>query len=417
MSSTACDDGRLATAQYNLPLHIASVFILLAASWASVAFPYATALFAGSPRAIRISRALTFALRYFGGGIILATAFVHLLYDAFSTMSSPCIGDLSFGPTSPAIAMAAVYIMMLLDLVILRPIRRRVRLAMQDDQGASRDSSSALKNAEGSLSKWSVLALEAGIVFHSVIIGVNLGTSAGSDWIVILIALTFHQFCEGLSLTSRIIILPAGIATRTWRFVMHAFFAFSTSIGIAIGIAVRSRFNGDDRTTLLAIGVLESFAAGILIYSALTQVIVQDFQLDEQTIAGSNMRCILAFSLFTLGAFVMVSRANRLRGLIRLLTPPANPDAVTDWILDMTGARARARRQALRNNGVERQPGLWIARLEPVRVDDARVRPQLRHVLVLLVLDWLLCTLRTMQGHTPLGQTSFCDQVGRPVDC
>lgn len=313
LAPDACRGGQ--AYDYDLDLHIASIFILLVASWASVLVPYSTTLLPQSPRIRSVTEALTFALRYFGGGIILSTAFIHLLYDAYTTLANPCVGNLSFEPTSSAIAMAAVYIMLLLDLVILRPVRRRVRLALQTSQRTTTttittESQETLKRAQGSLSKWSILALEAGIVFHSVIIGVNLGTSSGTDWIVILIALTVHQFCEGLSLTSRIIVLPPHAASKVWRFFMHSIFAFSTSLGIAIGVGVRSYFNGDNRTTILVIGVLESLAAGMLIYSALTQIIVQDFQMDEHNVLDSNTRCALAFALFTLGAFVMVSRSN-----------------------------------------------------------------------------------------------------------
>lgn len=57
--------------------------------------------------------------------------------------------------------------------------------------------------AENKLAKVNVLALEAGIIFHSVIIGVTIGTASGEGWVPLLIAIVFHQFCEGLGLASR----------------------------------------------------------------------------------------------------------------------------------------------------------------------------------------------------------------------
>jgi zinc transporter 1/2/3 len=45
-----------------------------------------------------------------------------------------------------------------------------------------------------------VWVLEAGVAFHSVIIGITLGTIAGDEFKPLLIALSFHQFFEGFGL-------------------------------------------------------------------------------------------------------------------------------------------------------------------------------------------------------------------------
>lgn len=49
--------------------------------------------------------------------------------------------------------------------------------------------------------------LEMGILFHSVFIGMALSVTGGSGFIVLLIAITFHQTFEGLALGSRIAVL------------------------------------------------------------------------------------------------------------------------------------------------------------------------------------------------------------------
>ena len=48
------------------------------------------------------------------------------------------------------------------------------------------------------------LLLEAGILFHSVFIGLAVSVSTGSAFVVLLIAISFHQTFEGLALGSRI---------------------------------------------------------------------------------------------------------------------------------------------------------------------------------------------------------------------
>ncbi|KAG0018895.1 high-affinity Zn(2+) transporter zrt1 [Entomortierella chlamydospora] len=73
---------------YNMGLHIASIFIILAASTLGVFMP----VIASKVRVLRMSdRILTFG-KQFGTGIILATAFIHMMPDAMYNLSSSCLG-------------------------------------------------------------------------------------------------------------------------------------------------------------------------------------------------------------------------------------------------------------------------------------------------------------------------------------
>lgn len=209
--------------EYNLPLHIAAIFILLVASIAGVVLPsfgnlleraFATTA-AQSATFRRWTGSFTFAMRHFGGGIILSTAFIHLLFHSFVYFNNSCIGVLQYEAASAAIAMAAVYVMFLIDFLALRPLRRQAYAAEEralasaprapaSDDGSvekpieratsldNRDVQEAhaheafelMKHSEGRMAKWNVLALEAGIVFHSIIIGVTIGTASGEGWVV-----------------------------------------------------------------------------------------------------------------------------------------------------------------------------------------------------------------------------------------
>lgn len=118
-------------------------------------------------------------------------------------------------------------------------------------------------------------------------------------------AIVFHQFCEGLGLASRIALLPT--TTTLSKVMMYTAFIFTTPIGIAIGIGVRQNYNGNDRDTLLTIGVMDSISAGVLLYSSLVQIMVGDFINNKQMLWASNGRVFFALTCFTLGAIVMVS--------------------------------------------------------------------------------------------------------------
>jgi zinc transporter 1/2/3 len=47
----------------------------------------------------------------------------------------------------------------------------------------------------------SVIMLEIGMSFHSILIGVSLGITT-TDFVVLLIAISFHQFFEGIALSA-----------------------------------------------------------------------------------------------------------------------------------------------------------------------------------------------------------------------
>ncbi|KAF8980495.1 high-affinity Zn(2+) transporter zrt1 [Entomortierella lignicola] len=74
--------------QYNVIPHIAGVFIILAASSAGVFMPLIASRFRSlgfSPRVLTLGK-------QFGTGIILATAFIHMMPTAMTNLSSPCLG-------------------------------------------------------------------------------------------------------------------------------------------------------------------------------------------------------------------------------------------------------------------------------------------------------------------------------------
>lgn len=53
------------------------------------------------------------------------------------------------------------------------------------------------------------LLLEAGILFHSVFIGLSISISTGATFIALMVAIAFHQIFEGLALGARIAAIPS----------------------------------------------------------------------------------------------------------------------------------------------------------------------------------------------------------------
>jgi zinc transporter 1/2/3 len=74
-------------------------------------------------------------------------------------------------------------------------------------------------------------------MIHSLVIGLTLAITSGSDFTSLLVAVTFHQLFEGLSLGIRIASLPAPKGRVPWlRAVLAVLFAITVPVGISIGL-------------------------------------------------------------------------------------------------------------------------------------------------------------------------------------
>ncbi|GAA5820596.1 hypothetical protein JCM11491_001995, partial [Sporobolomyces phaffii] len=76
----------------------------------------------------------------FGTGVIICTAFVHLLYHAFVMFGNACIGELAFEPAAAAISLAGVYVVFSVDFFVMRWLRSR---------GERRLAANAASNGDG----------------------------------------------------------------------------------------------------------------------------------------------------------------------------------------------------------------------------------------------------------------------------
>lgn len=195
-SQAAC--GAVLLGHYNMPMHIASIFIVLVTSFAGIMIPTIAGWFKGASvadldassfgREYGIWGCLFFVARHFGTGIIISTAFIHLLYHGFLMFNDPCLGNLAFPPVATAIALAGALITFLFDFVAAWR------------HGKESDAESCDLSIESTFRRkaaWQVLLLEAGIIFHSVMIGVTLGADSSNAWTTLFIVIIFHQLFEG----------------------------------------------------------------------------------------------------------------------------------------------------------------------------------------------------------------------------
>ncbi|KAJ1972577.1 hypothetical protein H4R34_005364, partial [Dimargaris verticillata] len=148
----------------------------------------------------------------------------------------------------------------------------------------------------------STYILEIGIAMHSVIIGLTLGTTSDSEFISLWVALVFHQFFEGVALGSRLADL--NFKSPLVPLASALAFAITTPVGTAIGIGVRYQYQSQASTTLVVQGIFDAISGGILLYTALVNLIAQEFS-QHQFHHQSLRRKTACFISMYVGAAVM----------------------------------------------------------------------------------------------------------------
>ncbi|XP_022952942.1 zinc transporter 1-like isoform X3 [Cucurbita moschata] len=227
--SCTCDSDAAAehnAAQEAIKYKLGSIASVLAAGAAGVSLP----LVGKRIPSLRPEKDIFFMIKAFAAGVILGTGFVHILPDAFQDLTSPCIGQNPWAhfPVAGFIAMASSIGTLMVDTFATTFYHRRhfskpkqlladqetaeehaghVHVHTHATHGHAHGSAAAAVPAEDlsltELIRYRIISqvLELGIVIHSVIIGISLGTSQSPATIKpLLVALSFHQFFEGMGL-------------------------------------------------------------------------------------------------------------------------------------------------------------------------------------------------------------------------
>lgn len=102
-------DGRLG-------LRISSIFVILVGSLLGSLTPV---ILARSP--VRVPKLAFFLAKFFGSGVIIATAFIHLLAPAVEALSSPCLDEgspITQYDWAEGICLMTVFVMFLAELLL-----------------------------------------------------------------------------------------------------------------------------------------------------------------------------------------------------------------------------------------------------------------------------------------------------------
>lgn len=135
------------------------------------------------------------------------------------------------------------------------------------------------------------MLLEAGILFHSVFIGMAVSVATGPPFVVFLIAIAFHQTFEGLALGSRIAAVQFPRSSiRPWLMVLA--YGITTPVGQAIGLGVHTLYDPKSQTGLLMVGFMNAVSSGLLLFAGLVQLLAEDFLTEKsyKTLKGKKRR-------------------------------------------------------------------------------------------------------------------------------
>jgi len=115
--------------------------------------------------------------------------------------------------------------------------------------------------------------LEIGISIHSILIGIAYGMTNNEELIILMIALMFHQFFEGVSLSS--VFIEAHFKRSTAIIIMICVYTLTLPIGAVIGVIIRSAIQSTDRVYLTSQGIIDALAGGILIYDDVVNILTR----------------------------------------------------------------------------------------------------------------------------------------------
>jgi len=297
---------------YDLGLHIGSVFIIMATSFVGVTSPL---LIKRMAHANETSGYWVSCGKLVGTGVVMACGLVHMLQPAATSLTSPCV-PWEFNTDYNAYA----FLFALLAMIALHFMENMLRVEYFGEceccdenpsecvkpescggeacdhlelAGAKPAKLAPVKKKDSKHYRRQIqtVAMEFGLTMHSVFVGLLVGVTGDvllngtPGFQVLLVALGFHQFFEGVALGARLADIDASVTFIT-AFVLV--FVLSCPLGIVCGIIYVTSVNPNGITMLLVQGTFDGVCGGLLLYVG-TQLMHIDFPEDMNKFANNSV--------------------------------------------------------------------------------------------------------------------------------
>ncbi|KAJ1303850.1 hypothetical protein OPQ81_008270 [Rhizoctonia solani] len=327
------------------PRRVISLCVLLVVSFIAAVFPTV----AKRSSYLQTPRVVFFIGKHFGTGVILATAFIHLLKDAFENMSKANVNARwgKYESWPGLIIMSALLFIFLVEYVstVYVEYLAEQNAPSEPQESQPQNDPTAPKrpglehvhtdclHGEVHVSKGEatrivgVFVLQLGIMLHSIVVGFTLAVTNGAEFTSLLIALVFHQLFEGLSLGVRIsslrptlfaphhltstrseaspLLPPQSLRSKahahafpTLPLLLASLFALATPAGMLIGILLRTA----PQDAYLVRGLAGAVSAGLLIYASCVELLAEDFVADPKMRRAGLKRQAAALGSLLAGA-------------------------------------------------------------------------------------------------------------------
>ncbi|KAE9351114.1 hypothetical protein PF008_g6114 [Phytophthora fragariae] len=263
------------------------------------------------------------AIRAFSFGVVLATGLIHMVSEGIENLSDEALGPIveEYGCLGLAIVLITMIVLQFIEAESVIFFAGGGSMLhghghshghgdsnTNDSDGSTPESPSSQaekKTAAHNANirrKVATIIFEAGVIFHSVIVGLDLGVTTGPKFNTLLTALSFHQFFEGVAIGSA---ADTTTKSKTKLFMINFAFAITTPIGQAIGIGVRSTYDSESTTALWVQGVFDCVAGGILLYTGLVELLTYNMTTNQKFLSRSTLQRYALYACLWSGAGLM----------------------------------------------------------------------------------------------------------------
>ncbi|KAF8214672.1 Zinc/iron permease [Mycena galopus ATCC 62051] len=241
----------------------------------------------------------------------LGTAFIHLLAPGIEALGNPC---LSPGwheyPYALGLCLSSIMGIFIIEVVSVSfGVQQRGKAEdcttspNQDLDMAESAAEAREANNHPCASVIGIAILEFGAILHSVLIGLTLAVAP--KFKVLFTVLVTHQVFEGLGIGSRLASVRFSARYSHLPIVGAVVFGCSTPLGMAVGLAMHATYNTDDPGALVVSGILDSLSSGILMHTALVELLGREILFNEELVNGPAKQLVLAVGWVLLGCGVM----------------------------------------------------------------------------------------------------------------